>query len=114
MKCLHREHLNFKYQTTRQNNLLKGLVCAFEFHIQAKVTASWFSCLADHGLGTTAMNHKFRQNKRSDRGPMRGELWGLGPMAGGGVGGATCIITQLAGHEVSSAPGPRAGYRLFR
>jgi hypothetical protein len=43
---------------------------------------------------------------------MRGELWGLGPMAGGGVGGATCLITELAGREASSAPGPRAVQRV--
>jgi hypothetical protein len=77
-----------------------------------KQTASCVSCPADHGLGAAASSHKCRQSERSGGGPMRGELWGLQPMAGGGVGGATCLKRRLAGREASSAPGPRAVQRV--
>jgi hypothetical protein len=35
---------------------------------------------------------------------MSDELWGLGPMASGGVGGVSCLITRLAGCAVTVPP----------
>jgi hypothetical protein len=50
------------------------------------------------------MNHKYRKNKRPRSGPMRDELWGLGPMADGGVGGVMCLITRARGAKRAVPP----------
>jgi hypothetical protein len=71
----------------------------------SKRAAYCLSCLADHSLQTTVMNHKFRKKKKRSRsGPMRDELWGLRPMAEGGVGGVKCLITRARGAKRAVPP----------
>jgi hypothetical protein len=63
-------------------------------------------------------SQNYKKNKRARSGPMRDELWGLGPMAGGGVGGVMCLITRARGAKPAVPPLDREKYsgvpRLFR